>query len=158
MIALFASFALAALWLNRHNAHGFQIAGILSVALILASAVSVWVPIPDIAAVLCLIEAIVALSLVFSIVSWRGDDGWQQDTLRALGIGIVCLGKISIWTIFFGTATPEWNTAAALFNGFFVVQILLAGGLGDGFGRTFLDLLDRARRRVVGSRSHGGRS
>jgi hypothetical protein len=146
MFALYASMALLALWFNRNDRHGLIIAGILSVALIAAVAFSAYIPRPDLAAVLCIIEASVSLALVFSIVSWRGEQGWCRDTLRALAIGIICLGKIAIWTVFIGVATtPQWNMAASLFNGLFVAQIAIAGGMSDGLARNSIDLLHRLR-------------
>lgn len=156
MAALFASFALVALWLNRNDRHGLQIAAIMFAALLLAVGFAIWVPRPDLAAILCIIEAMVALALVLSIVSWRDEKGWCRDTLRALAIGIICLGKISIWTVFIGTATSGWNTAAAMFNGLFVVQIAFAGGFGDGLARTTVDMLYRLRRRLLGGVGAGG--
>jgi hypothetical protein len=157
MTVLYTSMALLALWFNRHDRHGLLVASIMFTGLVAAVGFSIWIPRPDIAAVLCLIEAGVSLALVFSIVSWRGDDGWCRDTLRAAMIGIICLGKIGIWTVFIGTATAsQWNSSAAMFNGLFVAQIAIAGGLGDGLARTFIDMLYRVRRRVMGSLQVGG--
>jgi hypothetical protein len=72
-------------------------------------------------------------------------------------IGIICLGKIAIWTVFIGiSTTSQWNMAASLFNGLFVAQIAIAGGLGDGLARNSINLLYRVRSRLLGSFHFGG--
>lgn len=159
LTAIYGALAALALWRVRAHAQGMVIAGSLLVAFALAAAMPMLVDRPALAAGLALVEALLAIWLMFWVVQWRhGCDGsWCTCSLRAMAIGIICLGKIAVWTLYTSAVKDlaAWNWYAAAINGGFVAQAAIAGGFGDGVGNRVADLWHRFFRH--GARADAGR-
>lgn len=160
---LMLSFALLsafAFWRVRGERSAALIAGALFVSLGVAVALPAFVPRPALAAALALVEAVLAFGLLALVVHWRDNCGghWCRCSLRAMALGIICLGKIGLWTVY-TTAVQDlsqWNWYAAAINGGFVAQAAIAGGFGDGVANRIADLWHRLSGR--GARALAGRS
>lgn len=156
MLALFyAALSVFALWRVRYHKEGALIATSLLGSLVLAILLAAFVPRPALAASLALLEAVFAFTLLALVVHWRGRCGglWCICSLRALALGIICLGKIGVWTFYTGAVHDigQWNWYAAAINGGFVVQAAIAGGFGDGMGSRIADLWHRLSGRSTGA-------
>lgn len=155
---LYGLFAACALWRVRGHREGAQIAGALMGALVVAALLPALIAKPMLAAALALVEAVLALWLLSRVVHWRGNCGgaWCTCSLRAMAIGIICLGKIALWTVYTGTVRDLgwWNWYAAGINGGFVAQAAIAGGFCDGLGNRIHDFWHRLVR--GGARHLGG--
>jgi hypothetical protein len=154
LVAGFFALSVWTFWMQRD-----EISLMLLASLTLAATLSANVGIPDIAALLCCVEAIFVLGIATAMtIRHSSGNKWTAAARRAQVIGLISLLKISVWIYYFAVAgvTANWNIYAASFNGLFIIQAIVAGGILDANLANFINLLHRIRRGFLRSVGFGG--
>jgi hypothetical protein len=84
--------------------------------------------------VLSLLEALVGLAMLRIVTGCYNRGNWCERARRAQVVGTISAVKcfFMFWWVFDGGVLLNWNSVAAMFNAGLFLQILVAGGWGDG--------------------------
>jgi len=126
-----------AMW-RRRDAVAAWLAG----AFVLATIGGLSLPVSWLIGSIMLGDAAVVLAMLFVVMNCMAgsDCGWCERCQRARFVGWIGTGKVAVSLMMLGPvhAGLDWTWYAALINGGFVVQVLVAGGWLNGVA-VFLD-------------------